>query len=84
MSAGNWAPVVECKHWKPDVGITVLPGNQTSTTVDNNVVTRTWNYISEKECFHLFCEASFDESERPKESSAKNIPKYTCQALGKI
>src|SRR6218665_2006400 len=83
VSAGNWAPVVKCYQWKPDVGLNVLQRNLTST-VDNNVTTLTWIYTSKKEWFLILCETAFEESGRPNETSATNIPKYFNQTFGKI
>ena len=83
MTAGNWAPVVKCYQWKPDVGLRVLQRILTST-VDNNVTTRTWNYTSKNAWFPIFCETAFEGSGRPKETSATNIPKYFNQTFGKI
>lgn len=72
-SAGNWAPVVICRQFDEN-GITVLEGNRTETFSDKYLVKSVWNFSCKKKVLNIECLAKFDQSDIPKEASARNIP----------
>lgn len=72
--AGNWDPSVNCLQWNQDPDSIVLQGIKTPG-FHNDVATNTWIFNSKNELHDVYCWTKF-ESERPKATSATNIPEF--------
>lgn len=79
VSTGNWYPVVECEQRNED-GTTVLVRNESKRS-DNNKAPSTLAFTSKKELNDVVCSGKFQQNEKPKETTATNIPKGDFRTL---